>query len=291
MKTTYRLDGSSVLYKGREELYRAEVSDALLHALRRKLRLERYDKDFFQNLTRHGEASISWNFTRHNSASDKHWVSFHAWLLDDLTYHLHCVGPQAEMAIERINRALDTKTPKWLKKKLAEEERRKQPQSKRSRKKKERLKKKRQNLKQAPRKKEKRGIFASHQHEQLTVQFRKSRVSWLEALNETVAIFQVHRDSKNSAREIVARKLWNSLERNDYRFAQFRQEGFCLQFTLVDGRWRGDITPLTVSCTKDNRHPTYRRMRKRLKAKLQGLSPQEQRRRKLYLWPDERQAA
>jgi hypothetical protein len=125
----------------------------------------------------------------------------------------------------------------------------------------------------------------SHRHEDLTPQFRKSRIFWNEVLDATVAIFDIRRDAKHSAREIAARRLYNSLERNDWQFTQYKQRGFCLQFDIVDGRWKGiSLTAATVSCTKDNRHPSYRRMRSWLKKTLCGIPLGDARRRRELLF-------
>ncbi|MBC7836165.1 hypothetical protein H7X87_00085 [Acetobacteraceae bacterium] len=134
-------------------------------------------------------------------------------------------------------------------------------------------------------------VLSLRHNEVLTPQFRKNRLAWSEAVTETVRIFEARGNWKYTARERVASELWGSLERSGYRFAQYKRGGFCLRFDLTDGRWRGDITPLTVSCTKDNTHPTYRRMRKILKERLTGLSQEEQHQRKALLWHEDSQIA
>ena len=280
--TPYTLRDASVLYLGRDELHAKEVSDAVVHALRRKLRLARFDKDFFRDLDVRGEAAITWNFTRFNRHHDDEWVTFHAWRHDDGTHFLHCVGPRAHDAIERVNKALFDKTPKWLKKKLqAEEDRR---AGKKKRRKKTRVKELASEQVKKPKKAPK---VASHRLEDLTPQFKKSRVFFEETLDAVVEIFGIVRDGKNTARQIAARRLYRSLEHTDYAFAVYRKGDFRLQFTLVDGRWRGiGLTPVTIACTKDNRSPHYRKMRRYFKKLLCGHPQKETRPRYRELFAD-----
>ena len=285
MRTPYTLRDSTVLYDGRDELRYFEVSAAVMHALRRKLRLGRYDRNFFQNLETYGEAVLTWNAVHKITEDDDHWVSLHAWALANDSYRLQCVGPQAQHIVDKINRALFDRTPKWLKKKIAADKWRKS-KSRKFRKRKNR----RPDAQPAPQqhkkpKKERRRAVASHVLECVTPQFRKSRIFWSEALDATVAIFGIRRDGKHSAREIAARRLYRSLEHTDYQFAQYKAEGFCLQFNIVDGRWKGmGLTAATVSCTKDNKHPRYRRMRSWLRTRLLALPSPLARRRRLMLF-------
>ena len=225
----------------------------------------------------------TWGFVRQVGDRDDHWVTMQAWLIGADRYRLYCVGPQAEAVIEKINAALDT-TPKWLKKRIALERHRSRGELKR--KKKTKAVPKRANPKAPPQaKKRKVRAFLPASHEDLTPQFKKSRIFWNEAIDAAVAIFDIKRDAKSSAREIVARRLWHSLDKSDYQFAQIRQGEFTLRFTIVDGRWRGvGLTPVTVSCTKDNRDPHYRKMRKWLHRKLHGLSPPKAARRRDLLF-------
>ena len=299
MQPLYTLHGSSVLYDGREELEGPHISAAITHSMRRKLRLAGFNGAFWKDLRQKHEASITWNFTRHNAKNDKSWVSFQAWARGQGSYHLYCVGPQAPYAIERINKALLDKTPRWLQKWVAAEERGVELRSRRLAKKRRKLIEARRRRKEQQKKgrnfKKRRFIPAPislERNESLTPQFRKSFLFWREALTETTAIFQVKSTCKYTARERLAQELWGSLERSGYRFAQFKRDGFCLRFDLIDGLYRGDITPVKVACTKDNRHPIYRRMRERLRDRLQGLSPPEQQVRSTLLhWQDRRFAA
>lgn len=96
-------------------------------------------------------------------------------------------------------------------------------------------------------------------------------------------IFEVKDGWKRSAEIAVTREVLASLKQNGGRFVQYSRRGFKLRFDLVDGIWRGDITPLTVSFTKDNAHPLYARARKYFKTILQGHPAQEARERKKLL--------
>jgi len=281
--TPYTLRDSSVLCEGREDLHRREVNEVIVHALRRKLRLARYDHDFFTELATNGEATLTWNFTRHNRHHDDEWVTFTALPSNDGTHMLHCVGPRARDAIERVNKALFDKSPKWLKKKLRAEEDRKSGK----RRKKHRKTREKQLAKEQVKKPKKTPKVASHRLEELTPQFKKSRVFFEETLDAVVAIFGIVRDGKNTARQIAARRLYRSLEHTDYAFAIYRKGDFRLQFTLVDGRWRGiGLTPVTIACTKDNRSPYYRKIRRYFKKLLLGKSETQQRRRRELLYHD-----
>lgn len=290
MNGPYSLLDTRVLCDGREEIGRNEIATVLKKSLNKRLRKHGRIGAFMDALDNFGQASITWNFTK-RVASDDHWATLHGCEVERLsTYHLYCIGPQAHNVLERVNVALrqsDRKRRKKQRKRATLAQRRARVVSKRRLKKQQTLLAKPPRVKKtkAQRRREKYAAVPSHQHELLTPQFRKSRVFWNEALNATVAIFQIRRDGKNTAREIAARVLWRSLEHTDYRFAQFRQDGFCLQFNIADGRWRGiDLTAVSVSCTKDNRNPVYRRMRKWMRRTLHGLSPTVQQVRRDILW-------
>jgi hypothetical protein len=283
--STYTLHETRVLCDGREELNRCEVRAVVTNAMRRKLRLAGYDAEFWRELGTSGESVLTWNFTRHNARNEREWISFQAWT-QDATYTLHCVGPQAEYAIERVNKVLADNTPKWLRKKLSvKAKRRKRRKSRRVR------------HGGTPKKAKGRKQFipaplSLDRYEVLTLQFRNHRLFWNEALSVAVAALDLRNDWKYTARQNAARELWGSLERSGYRFAQIKRDGFCLRFDLFDGKWKGiDLTTVKVACTKDNLHPSYRRMRKWMRQKLHGLSRDVQRtRRDLLLMSDLRAA-
>lgn len=278
----YTLSGTNVLYDGQRELQYQHVEIAVSTSMRRKLRLAGFGWHFWQELKRDGQASVTWNFTRHNAHNDRAWVRFSA-LAADAAVLLDCDGPQASVAIERINKALNDRRPKWLTKWIASEESG-PSKSRRLQKKRDKLRKERERRKaerEVQDRKRQKGFvpapLSQMRNERLTPQFRKSVFFWREAITETAAIFDVKDNPRKTAREYVAQELWSSLERSGDRFAQFKRSGFCLRFDLVDGRYRGEITPLTVSCTKDNRHPLYRRMRERFKDRLAAIPPPERR--------------
>lgn len=291
MKPLFTLEGSSVRYDGREELRYGEVRWAVCYGLRRKLRLAGYDLVFWKTLRESGEAELSWNFTRHNRKSANAWVTFHAWETEVDCYHLHCVGPQAEYVIERINQIAVSRVPKRVKRALA--------RINHTRKRRNKLAKKRRQREarapnQLPKLKTRRAFtpapISLERNEILTPQFRNHRISWHEARKLVADIFQVRSNWKYTKDQLVAQELWGSLERSGYRFASYKRDGFVLRFDLIDGVYRGDITPLTVSCTKDNAYPVYRRLRKRLREKLHGLTPEEHLKRRVLLWYDNTRA-
>ena len=292
MRTPYSLRGPSVLYEDKDELDRKAVNDAIYYALRRKLRLARYDASFFRTLEENGEAAITWNYTRFNRDSEDSRVTFYASRMNDGSHELRCVGPRSDDVIERINLAIFDKTPKWLKKKLDKDSRR--TESRRTKKK--RLQRGKKNPKAAPKKKTRRGFINApisfERNEVLTPQFRRSRLFWSEAIELAKYAFNVRGNWKYTARQVVVRELCDSLERSGYRFAQFKRGGFALRFDLIDGRWRGfDLTPITVACTKANTHPTYRRTRAWLRDTLSGLPKKSQTVRRDMLFHNISQAA
>lgn len=251
----------------------------------------RHYHSFARTLDEYGEAAVTWNFDKRVTAAEDHWATLHAWEQTDGTHSLYCIGPQAEAVVEKINKAIYDKTPKWLKKKLAAEKKRA------SKSRRFRRRKAKRDTREAPVqvKKPKKGpkYVWPTAHEQLTPQFGKSRIFWDEAIDATVAIFGIRRDSMRTARQIAARRLYYVMRRNDYAFAQYKERGFTLQFTIVDGRWKGiSLTAVTVSCTKDNKHPIYRRMRKWLRRTLHNLpEPEARRRREVLFDTTERMAA
>jgi hypothetical protein len=278
---TYSLQDSRVLCDGRDTLTLEEVGVVVRNALRRKLRQSRRAESFLRNLAEYRDANITWNFTHRITKDNDNHVSFLAWQVSDNEYRIYCVGPWAKVAIERVNRLREGYVVSRKKSrgihvtsgnlKTATARRRKKNCQKR---KERQIAPKQQKKKRAkvyvP------AVLSLENHQILTPQFRNNRVLWDEAVSMTIQSFDVQANWKYTAREIVSQELFASLERSGYRFAQFKRAGFCLRFDLIDGLWRGDLTPLTVACTKDNTHRSYRRMRKWLRDKLLGLPSPEQ---------------
>jgi hypothetical protein len=272
------------------------VNAAVLKALRRKLRLQHYHAQFFHELRVEGRSSITWNFTRYNASSDRGWVTFEAGLNSDGTYAVRCFGPQADLAIKRINTALAREAVPDGCHTVRKNSRRIRGVARKRRllaKRKKLLAKRAAGLVAAKPKRRRvptPAPLSLKRNEVLVPQFRKSRVFWREAVAMTMHAFEVRGNWKRSAREIVVRELYDSLERNGYRFAQYKRRGFSLRFDMA-GAYCGDITAVTVSCTKDNTHPAYRRLRKQLHLTLHGLNPKEQRRRTAVLWDNSQRIA
>jgi hypothetical protein len=190
------------------------------------------------------------------------------------------------LSVAGINRAIYDTSPKWLKKIVKNEDRRRNT-SRRFRKRRAKRIEKGPSTLQVKRPKKTRRFAVSNDLVDLTPQFRKARIHWNEAIDATVAIFGIRGDSQSTARHIAARRLYQVLDRTDFAFAQYTAQGFSLQFTTVDGRWKGmDLTAVTVSCTKDNKHPIYRRMRKWLRTRARGFPEPVAMRRRTLLFQD-----
>lgn len=261
---------------------------AFLHkSMRKKIRRRGRVDRFMRHVRLFGEASHTWSFIPKVTDIDDDWVTVHAWHSSGV-FRLYCLGPQADAAVQRVNSLLG-KLPSWwnspynrcqhpYKMKMRREH---WLRAKRTRlaKKRAALKLKQEVAKSRNRETKKNFIPAPVslvRNELLTPQFRKSRIFWQEAICATVATFDIRRHWKYSARELAARELWSSLERSGYRFAQYKRRSFCLRFDLFDGVWRGDLTPVKVTCTKDNTRQEYRRMRKHFRHILLGI-PTERR--------------
>lgn len=63
-------------------------------------------------------------------------------------------------------------------------------------------------------------------------------------------IFEVKRDWKLEARQIIARELHESLQKSGGAFARFKRGDFEIRFILVNERWCGDLTTLEIAATK-----------------------------------------
>ena len=288
----YSLRDSRLLLAGSSSTNLAEVSETVGAALRKKLRTHnRRLLNFLSRLSEYGEATLRWRFTYKITDEDDHWVQLHARFVNG-AYVIYVSGPQAENLLRKLNGDPAQKQNQKKKKSLQRQNSFAVRRARQEKKRAARLR--RLQRAEQPRAKKTRRLRAPlslERHEDLTPQFRNNRVSWREAVALTLQVFAVRQHWKYTAEALVLDELYRSLERSGYRFAQYKRAGFALRFDIVDGIWRGDITPLTVACTKDNTHPTYRRMRKRLREKLLGLSPREQWRRRVLLWQDDREAA
>lgn len=130
-------------------------------------------------------------------------------------------------------------------------------------------------------------------------QFKGSRITWHEAVDSVVAMRRFKDLNHKQARALVDRQLRRSM-RVDGRngklklgtgFALFKQGGFTIRFDIAEGAFKGDLTPMTIACTKDNRDPRYRRLRDHFMQLLTGRSSRERKLRAAVLWPVPSQAA
>ena len=282
-----RAEGGCISSGGRDELSITRAKRFLNGVVRRRLRKNVHVGAFFERLQKYDEAELTWNFVKRIHTRTDHWVSIHAWKKGESVV-LHCLGPQADEAVENANnfgRRRRHRTSLRERVGWSKSERRRRRRNRRKNRAFLKLLRLRTDQLQSPKvhKKAKGFVKAPISLERnvpRTPQFRKNRIFWSEAVTASVAIFNVKPSEKRTAREVVARELWGSLERSGYRFAQFKRRGFSMRFDLIDGRWRGDITALTISCTKDNQHPTYRNMREHFKDLLLGHPVHEQRERR-----------
>jgi hypothetical protein len=253
--------------------------------MRRQLRRSGRHDRFLRTARQTGEATLTWGFVRKVFDVDDHQVTIHGWFSEGV-FRLYCLGPQAESAVERVNKLLRPSLPSWwnvARKRYSYKARRKREdwlRAKRQRLEKKRIERAAKKSDQQKRSAVDRAFVPSpislKRNELLTPQFRKSRIFWREAIRSTVAIFDIHGNGRYTARELAAQELWRSLERSGYRFAQYKRRGFSLRFDLVDGIWRGDITPIHISCTKDNDRKEYRRMRAHFRDVLLGIPKESQ---------------
>ena len=290
--STWTLDGSTVLKDGRADFTRKEVADFVRFAIRRKMRQRGYAYDFMSELARTGTAALAWNFARNwLREENNHRVAIRVEQRGD-TFAISCFGLLATYVTLRVTRGIRQEEIRRLERLVQSANPRTQCASKKKRRKQALLLRSQARRAAEPQKrtgKRRRPATPSeNRNEKIVPQFRKHHVFWQEAVKSAVFIFQIRGDGKSRPEEIVLRALHRSLERNAieengrkrYTFAKFERSGFVLRFDLVDGRWRGDLTPLSILATKDNAHPFYRRMRRYFRKKLGYLTDGERRARR-----------
>jgi hypothetical protein len=274
-------------------LHPADLRLFMRSVLKSRFRKRGYVDRFVGWLEQYGTAEVTWSFVPRIMSRDDHWVTVHAWV-DAEGYHLQCTGPQAEAAVERANtrdRASQGRS-KRISKRLSMRDRRERRYRKSEARRADMLAARGPKSRKVRKKVHVPAPISYVRNEALTPQFRKNRVTWSETLTAVVAIFEVRGNGKYSARQLVAREMWDSLERSGFRFAQYKRRGFVFRVDLIDGVWRGEITPLRVSCTKDTKHATYRRTREYIAGLVLGLPEKECRvRRQMLMCAAERAAA
>lgn len=134
-------------------------------------------------------------------------------------------------------------------------------------------------------------------------QFKNQRFFFKEAVETLVAVFNIKDDAarKRTAYEAVDRELRRSMKvlkqgalaaGRGTSIAIFKRDGFTFRIDIADGgAFRGELTPVTISATKDNADPRYRKMRSHLSALTLGLDLFAQRIRHRMLWAEEFQQA
>ena len=291
MTKLYALDGARVLHLGTELLSLENIRFCVSHMLPRKMRKAGEHTRILDAVARDGSATFSWNLSRSRWWSKHTEARIRITLAPDGFYRLECISDDSYNLnydlVDRVNRANDFLAKRFAAQEAWKLHARELKQKANGKKRCTRESKAPQpaNASQ-PRTGKRRRTFAQavpERLEKLTPQFRNQRLFWDEAIRATAHIFGVKSDLKYTAHQIVARRLHRSLEKSGGRFARFERGGFVLRFDLVDGRWRGDITPLLISATKDNEHPLYRRMRHYFRDKLihAGVTSKKQRRARL----------
>jgi hypothetical protein len=294
LSTRYTLHGTQVRYLGSELLSLENIETVIRYTLRRKEKRAGAGRRFAATLIKYGEAVYSWNFTRQTDGlSDRYWASLEARREASGFYRLYCAGPMAEYAIGRVQAALARRAERFASAASFENWRLEQRESWRAKQKRLKLERSQQNRLEAPKQERKPRRPAAPakpsflRHEKVVPQFKGHYVSWQDAVKATVAIFQVAGDYLHSATEIVERRLKYTLQRSSLdpscrahgiRYAKYEQGGFTLRFDVVFGLVDGESTHavrLTITATKDNQNPLYRRMRRYFQGRMVPFSRAE----------------
>lgn len=282
MDIPYTFEGSVVRKDGREALSREEIRDFLLLAVRHKLRRRLQFRQFVQDIFEKGRGAYSWGFLRWDPSADFYQTSLAVEPCGDGHYRLTCSNdyPHGPLfVLDRIKNLLRQREAG------VRDQRNRRPKDARHERK---LRRKRKSyipkpaaaptqVRKAKKARRVPAPLSLARNEKISPQFRHQRFFWREAAAAVVAIFEIKDGDKRTALQKAARALHDSFEQNGGAFAQFKRRGFALRFDLVDGIWRGDITPLSIAATKDNAHPLYRRMRMYFREKLGSLSTLERR--------------
>lgn len=132
-------------------------------------------------------------------------------------------------------------------------------------------------------------------------QHKNQRLFFKEAIETVIATFDIENGEKWTAYQLVDRELRRSMKvlkqgaleaGRGTSVAIFKLGGFTLRFDIADGgSFRGELTPVTIAVTEDNKDPRYRKVRTHLSSLLLGLNAFEQRKRRALLWPEEQAVA
>jgi len=276
----YYLKDHRVLYEDRALLTYEEARQFLWYALTRKKRSSGRIQQLFAQLESFGRAShaqaFSSRFARIAGGAPM-FLKICVWKKDG-GYYITCFGNRAEWALERVNMG-----PFRYAAKLERRHKKGAARKQKRRKRKSRYRPRGVSQKRTTKQAFLPAPLATKRKEKLVRQFHKHEITWHEAQKLVEVAFQVRRNWKYTAAQLVSSQLFGSLEQSGERFAQFSRRGFCVRFDLVDGIWRNGLTRVEVYCTKDNTSAVYRRLRKELKsvAIASSADKKKERRRKL----------
>lgn len=283
--TCYLFNGTTVLRNGHATMKWEDAVRFAQLAVRKKVRAQPGFLEFVTQILEvargeKSETSFTWNFLRWTVASDYYRTTIRVVSDGNEALRVECssgTSDPPEYVWQRVQIATGHHVPSAKVRKHAASRRRILRREERKRA--EHAKREARKIRRAHAKVRRRLPCAplSQRNERLTPQFRKQHVLWSEAITAVVKVFGVRSQPRRSAEQVAARELHRSLKQSGGSFAKFRRAGFTLRFDLVGGIWRGDITPLTISATKDNKHPIYRIMRAYFKDRLGFLTDTERR--------------
>jgi hypothetical protein len=302
----YALEGGSVQIDERSALTYTEVENFLRYVVPRKLRNRGVLQALLGALMATGEARWEWHFTYQKRIFTSKSVTLEIRACSQ-GYDVTCVGADSERewVLKRANReALRSPAHRNAKRTSSGTESQRKRTKLRERFKQAQLKKqqaaekRRQQLEQKtfvrkqrrealPKNKERafiRAAISREKNEDVTRIFRKSTISWHEATCAIVAIYGIASTDKCPARQIVNDHLKRSLKHNGGSFVMIKRNDFTFRFDL-QVKFRGDFTPLRMSCTKDRHHPLYRAIREYFYERLIGLPIAKQQARRLRMFP------
>ena len=319
MASAFTLEGSNILFGGNPKLTQKKVNELLSKAIRRKMRLEGYDAEFRRCLNETGNATLTWHFTRHNHAGERYWVNINAHQLSKDVFAVSCEGPAAKYTVERINKAIIE--PQCAKRKRARQALQRIRNRKLATRNKRQIKNRAKCVPIQVKKKRYPTNAPLSLKTKIRV-YKSSLVTWKEAVTAVAKIFGVRdgwkyytdKDTawRYSSEQLAARELFSSFDNSGHRFMRMRREGFELRFDILDHDedrdwtlgplqaqffdtlpqlkkrhediWeRLEMTRFTISCSKGDSHPLYKRMRRHFKALLVGLPTSKARERRAFM--------
>ena len=285
-RMAYTLADARVLFEGCATLTRKQIDFAISRAVRRKMLREGYVGEFHHSLLQDGKAVIAWRYARYNHDACEQSVTFEAVQYGEGLFHLSCEGSAAAYAIERINKTVDEKRAQ-LKRDKAKQQRlsNRKPRRRRSLPKKgsetsaSDSRQQRKLKTRAPISLKRNEVFVDTL---FTSVFRKSHILRCEAASLAAYVFELKEYRKFGITvapiSMIVWEFEKTLKQSGECFMSFGRRGFTLRFDLVDGMYRGDITLLSVSCTRDKNRKEYHRLRDWLGSRVKGQSHNQRRR-------------